>query len=123
MSEPNNEFKKTLFIDIDGTLIKHTGNLTNEILMEPEILPDVIEKLNEWDGRGFKIILTTGRKESMRKITEEQLSKVGIFYDQLVMGITRGERIIINDKKPGNDMVTVRAIEVPRNEGLGSVEL
>ena len=123
MSEPNNEFKKTLFIDIDGTLIKHTGNLTNEILMEPEILPNVIEKLNEWDGRGFKIILTTGRKESMRKITEEQLSKVGIFYDQLVMGITRGERIIINDKKPGNDMVTVRAIEVNRNKGLGSVEL
>lgn len=118
-----NEFKKTLFVDIDGTLIKHTGNLTNEILMEPEILPGVIEKLNEWDGRGFKIILTTGRRESMRKITEDQLSKVGIFYDQLVMGVTRGERIIINDKKFDSDMTTARAIEVKRNEGLKNIDI
>jgi len=118
-----NEFKKTLFIDIDGCLLKHLGNLSNEILGEPEILPGVLEKLNEWDGRGFKIILTTGRKESMRKITEKQLSKVGIFYDQLVMGITRGERIIINDKKPGNDMVTVSAIEIKRNEGLVNINI
>ena len=117
------EYRKTLFIDIDGCLLKHLGNLSNEILGEPELLPGVLEKLNEWDGEGHKIILTTGRKESMRKITEEQLSKVGIFYDQLVMGITRGERIIINDKKPDNEMITVSAIEIPRNEGLINVNL
>lgn len=117
------EMKKTLFIDIDGCLIKHKGNLTCEILEEPEILPGVIEKLNEWDANGYKIILTTGRKESMRKITEEQLSKVGIFYDQLVMGINRGERVIINDIKPGIDMRVCSAIQINRNEGLSNIKI
>lgn len=113
------EMKKTLFIDIDGCLIAHKGNLTDE----PEILPGVTDKLNEWDASGYKIILTTGRKESMRKITEEQLIKVGIFYDQLIMGINRGERIIINDKKPGIEMTVCSAIEVNRNEGLVNIEI
>jgi hypothetical protein len=118
-----NEFKKTLFIDIDGCLLKHLGNLTNEILGEPELLPGVLEKLNEWDGKGYKIILTTGRKESMRKLTEEQLLKFGIFYDQLVMGITRGERIIINDCKSDSDITTCSAIQIKRNEGLVNVNI
>ena len=113
--------KKTIFIDIDGVLIKHRGNLTNVILEDPELLPGVLEKLNEWEANGHKIILTTGRKESLRKITKKELSKFGIFYDQLIMGITRGERIIINDKKPDNDMTTASAIEINRNEGLINV--
>jgi len=115
--------KKTLFIDIDGTILKHLGNLSKEILGEPEILPGVLDKLNEWDANGYKIILTTGRKECMRKITEKQLSKVGIFYDQLIMGITRGERILINDIKPNNDMVTASAIQIKRNEGLININI
>lgn len=115
--------KKTLFIDIDGTLIKHTGNLSKQILNEPELLPDVLEKLNQWDMDGHKIILTTGRKESMRKRTEKQLSKLGIFYDQLIMGLNRGERIIINDSKPNMDMKTASAIQINRNEGLTNVNI
>lgn len=115
--------KKTLFIDIDGTLIKHNGNLSTQILNEPELLPDVLEKLNQWDMDGHKIILTTGRKESMRKITEHQLSKVGIFYDQLIMGLNRGERIIINDGKPNSDMVTSSSIQIKRNDGLTNVDI
>lgn len=117
------EMKKTLFIDIDGCLLYHTGNLTSEIINEPMILPGVIEKLNKWDGDGHKIILTTGRKESMRKITEKQLSTVGIFFDQLIMGINRGERIIINDKKPNNNMTVASAIELERNTGLDNINI
>ena len=117
------EYKKTLFIDIDGCLIKHKGNLSKQILEEPEVLPGVIEKLNQWEGEGHKIILTTGRKESMRKATEKQLSKVGIFYDQLIMGINRGERIIINDSKPTEDQSTCKAIQIKRNEGIEKINL
>ena len=117
------ELKKTLFIDIDGCILEHKGNLTEEILSKPNILPNVIDKLNEWDGKGYKIILTTGRKESMRKITEKQLSKVGVFYDQLIMGINRGERIIINDKKPNNNMTVASAFEIERNLGLGNTNI
>jgi hypothetical protein len=117
------EMKKTIFIDIDGCLIEHRGNLTAEILCEPTVLPGVLDKLNEWDGNGYKIILTTGRKESMRKVTEEQLSMVGIFYDQLIMGLNRGERIIINDVKPGIDMKVASAYQIPRNEGLSKLKI
>jgi len=115
--------KKTLFIDIDGCLIKHRGNLSNIILEKPELLPGVLEKLNEWEAEGHKIILTTGRKESLRKITEEELFNFGIFYEQLIMGLPRGERIIINDKKPNNDMKTASAIEINRNEGLINIKI
>lgn len=92
---------KTIFCDIDGTLIKHDSP---EISSKPNykmvLLEGTLEKLLEWDKLGYNIILTTGRKESMRRVTEKQLEEVGIFYDQLVMGIGGGERYIINDIKP-----------------------
>jgi len=117
------EMKKTLFLDIDGCLIKHQGNLSTQILSKTELLDGTIEKLNEWEGDGHRIILTTGRKESMRKFTEEQLLGLGIFYDQLVMGLNRGERIVINDSKPSNDMVTASAIQIKRNVGIKNIKL
>jgi len=115
--------KKTIFLDIDGTLVKHQGNLTKMMSNEMELLPSVIDKLNEWEGNGHKIILTTGRRECLRKITEEQLLKNGIFFDQLIMGLNRGERILINDIKPNNDMTVASAIEIKRNEGLKDINI
>lgn len=115
--------KKTLFIDIDGTLVKHRGNQSNMFINDMIILPGVIDKINEWDAEGHKIILTTGRKECLREITKEQLLKNGIFYDQLVMGLTRGERILINDIKPNNEMTVARAIELKRDEGIKNINL
>ncbi|MCK9415342.1 hypothetical protein M0Q97_01635 [Candidatus Dojkabacteria bacterium] len=115
--------KKTLFIDIDGTIVKHRGNLTEMFTNDIEVLPGVIEKFNEWDAKGYKIILTTGRKECLRKITEEQLLKNGIFYDQLLMGLTRGERILINDIKPNNEMTVASAIQIKRNDGLSNINI
>ena len=115
--------KKTIFLDIDGCIFKHKGNLSIQITESSELLPGIIEKINEWDAEGYKIILVTGRKESMRKLTEERLSDAGIFYDQLIMGINRGQRVLINDKKPGINMSVALAIEVERNEGLINVHI
>lgn len=117
------KMKKTLFLDIDGCLIKHQGNLSTQILTKTELLDGTLEKLNEWEGKGYRLILTTGRKESMRKFTEEQLLGLGIFYDQLVMGLNRGERIVINDSKPNNDMVTASAVQIERNIGIKNIEI
>jgi len=117
------EMKKTIFLDIDGCLIEHKGNLSTQILSKPTLLPGTIEKLNEWEAAGHRIILTTGRKESMRKFTEQQLLELGIFYDQLVMGLNRSERIVINDGKPVGDMVTASAIQIKRNEGIKNIIL
>jgi len=72
-----------------------------------------------WDHENYNIILTTGRKEGMRASTVEQLRKAGIIYDQLIMGIGPGERILINDRRQGKDMA--RAINVDRDIGIKDI--
>lgn len=116
---------KTLFIDIDGTLFFHSEVRTDcaKSVSKAQLLPGVLDKFNEWDKLGYKIILVTGRRESDRYITEQQLRYYGIFYDQLVMGITGGERILINDTKPASLESTARAFTIPRNEGIKDLDI
>ena len=88
-----------------------------------ELLPGTIETIIEWDRKGYNIILTTGRRESMRCVTEKQLSEVGIIYDQLIMGIKGGKRYLINDKKPdGVDNYAI-AINLTRDEGIKNLDI
>ena len=92
---------KTIFCDLDGTLVEHSNpiDVQNPNLVL-KVLPGVHEKLREWDTKGYYIVITTGRKESARSATEEQLQFAGIVYDQLIMGFGGGDRILINDRKP-----------------------
>lgn len=90
--------RNTYFVDIDGTLIEHIDNfseITNYKVIKA--LPGAKEVTAKWHCEGHMIILTTARPESLRKITEEQLSAVGVIYDMLIMGIGQGKRILIND--------------------------
>jgi hypothetical protein len=112
---------KTIVCDIDGCIFKHQGSLHEMINSEPELLDGVKEKFDDWDKKAYKIILLTGRKESMRSLTEQQLRKCGLFWDFLIMGATRGERVLINDRKPGLDSNTATAFNLTRNSGLSSV--
>ena len=116
---------KTIFSDLDGTLVKHCGdiNLLCDPNYELEVLSGVREFLSKIDLLGYHLVITTGRKESMRKATVSQLSRAGIIYDQLIMGFGGGDRIILNDRKPGSDRNTVFAINVNRNGGLDDVEI
>lgn len=114
---------KTIFCDIDGTLLEHQGNLSKTIINQPRLLDGTITKIGEWDKKGYNIILVTGRRESMRKTTEQHLTSLGIFYDQLIMGIGGGLRIIINDKKPHSNADTCYAINIERDKGIGEIEL
>lgn len=123
---------KTIFIDIDGTIFEHVGSLTN-ILNEyntydlPTPLPGVVEKFNEWAYKGYHIVITTARPESLRTMTIDQLNTAGLFYDQLVMGLPRGPRVVINDIKPATDgydeLITAEAVNLVRNEGLEGVNV
>ena len=112
---------------IDGTLTVHPGSVQDiakyNLDQEMRVLPGTRDKLWEWDKKGYNIILTTGRKEGMRKSTVEQLRKAGIIYDQLVMGIGGGDRILINDRKLNSDRDTAFVINLERNNGLEDVEL
>jgi ribonucleotide monophosphatase NagD (HAD superfamily) len=113
---------KTIFLDIDGTLIEHSGNLTEQFTKTPKLLKGTLEKLSEWDQKGYNIILTTGRRESVRDITIKQLAELGIFYDQLIMGIGGGARYIINDKKPDGSCYAY-SINIDRNRGISTIQI
>lgn len=118
MSDAN--IPKTIICDIDGCILEHQGTLTNIHSNITKLLPGVTEKFNEWNMKSYKIILLTGRPESMRDLTVSQLASFGLFWDVLIMGATRGERILINDIKPTSELNTATAINLKRNEGLAS---
>lgn len=114
---------KTIFCDIDGTLVKHfIPTITQKTDHRMILLEGTLEKLTEWEKMGYNIILTTGRKESLRKVTEQQLQDVGIIYDQLIMGIGAGVRVLINDKKP--DLEETAFCFCPnRDEGISNIKI
>jgi ribonucleotide monophosphatase NagD (HAD superfamily) len=114
---------KTIICDIDGTLIEH--NKPDVIASGKEksvLLEGTIDKINEWERKGYNIILLTGRKESMRKITVNSLAKLGIYYDHLIMGVGGGQRYLINDRKPSGDDYAF-AINIDRNSGIKTIEI
>ena len=117
----------TIFCDIDGTLVKHQGYPAIEKIPNSshkmELLPGTLKKLWEWDSKGYRIILTTGRKEGLRKSTEKQLAVVGIIYDQLIMGIGGGKRYLVNDRKPHNSEDYAHALNLDRNIGIENLEI
>lgn len=112
----------TIITDIDGCLVEHTGSLTGQ-LQPNTLLPGVLEKFNEWNALGYRIVLVTGRPESMRKFTEDTLHALGLFWDCLVTGIGGGKRILINDLKPDSDEPTAIAVNLRRNVGLENVNV
>ncbi len=114
----------TIFCDIDGTLVKHYSPvISSKPNFKMELLDGTLETILEWDKRGYNIILTTGRRESMRKETEKQLSEIGIIYDQLIMGIKGGKRYLINDKKSYNNEDYAVAINLDRDKGILNLEI
>ena len=87
------------------------------------LLPGTIKKLEEWDMKGYTVVLTTGRKESCRKVLEKQLAEAGIMYDYLLMGLGGGVRVLINDTKPYGDFDTAVSINLDRDEGIGELDV
>ena len=109
---------KTIFSDIDGTLIEQARfedldpNVAN-------VLPGVVEKMNEWYEAGHHIVLTTARPWHLELITKQQMETAGIRYHQLLMGIGREERILINNNSKGEpENARAMAVAVGRDAGF-----
>jgi uncharacterized HAD superfamily protein len=111
---------KTIFSDIDGTLIEQARfeDLDPNVV---NVLPGVREKMNEWYEAGHHIVLTTARPWSLELITKQQMENAGIRYHQIVMGIGREERILINNNSKGEpDNARAMAVAVGRDAGFNN---
>ena len=112
---------KTIFCDIDGTLCKHHEDIIRQHSEELELLPETLEVLKEWEKKGYRLILTTGRKESHRERLIQQLMNANIFWDQLIMGLSNGPRCIVNDMKEGGEQRAI-GLNVVRNQGISGLK-
>jgi histidinol phosphatase-like enzyme len=108
----------TYFVDIDGTLIKYR-KFDQLLITEPEPIQSVIDKVNSEYNSGAHIIITTARPVEFELFTKQELEKIGVKYHQLVMGVGRGTRYIINDRDPeASEVDRAVGINLNRNEGL-----
>ena len=110
---------KTIICDIDGTLTEYTGlGHLGIVSKEHKLLPGVLERMRSWEIKGHRIILITGRRESVRERTESELRRLGIPFDMLLMGYADSGRILINDVGP---RVKAHAVNVPRDAGWNDI--
>jgi len=110
--------QKTIFSDIDGTLV-HQVQFENIDPFNSKALPGVVETFTRLFKEGHHIVLTTARPEYLRDTTIQEMDLLGIPFHQLVMGIGRSERILINNKSVKNPSeVRATAIEVEKDGGI-----
>jgi len=122
MAKIDNEYV-TIFTDIDGTLIEQV-KFEDLDPNKANVLPGVREKMNQWYEAGHHIVLTTARPENLRDVTIQQMKTAGIPYHQLVMGIGRQERYLINNsEKLTPEISRAIGISVKRDEGFMGVEI
>jgi len=103
---------KVWIFDLDGTLVKHNGYLTEGDTLLPGV-KKLFEKIPETDF----IIILTSRSEEYREITENFLKETGIRYNVILFDLPQGERILINDVKPSG-LLTAYAINKERDSEL-----
>jgi hypothetical protein len=114
-----NKFKrehKCLFVDIDGTLVTNSSIHFPPYVGMGEPLQENIDFLNDLRDSGkVVIILTTSRPDSMRTATIREMKRIGMRYDNLIMGLPHCQRIVINDFANSNPYPSCGAINLPRN--------
>lgn len=118
---------KTYIFDIDGVLFKHDkGFHSNKSSYTYPVKPinENIEFLKKEYEQGSCIVIMSARTESERDSVTQQLSLLKIDYHHLILGVSGGTRILINDDKPNNpDYKTAVAIQSKRNMPINTKQL
>lgn len=106
----------TLFVDLDGTLVRNSAQYSSPHWGETDGIEANIAALNLlYDSGKVQVIITTSRKESAKEITLRQLERVGVKYHQVLFGLCHGKRIVVNDYAPSNPFKSCDAINLRRN--------
>lgn len=115
-----NDFKskfKTIFTDLDGTLVESTSEYIHPYHGEGKPLQNNIDTINKLVDSGFvTVIITTSRPEKARTQTTKELNSKGIKYHSLVMGLPHCQRILINDFAPSNPFPSSKSVNLHRND-------
>lgn len=113
----------TFFVDIDGTLVMYRKfSELDTATLTP--IQDVIDLVNEYYDNGSHIVITSARPQEYEVFTKQELEKLGVRYHQLLLGIGRGTRVVLNDKDPENsDLPRAVGINFNRDKGLEGLDL
>lgn len=123
--EPIQNRPKTFIVDVDGAIFRQRGRWPDIDSIDPkkDLLPGVRERFLEWEMKGHRLILMTGRADNYRQITEEQLQKAGIPYHNLIMAVGMGQRILINNLKSEESHIqTAVAVNLETDKGFVGME-
>ena len=101
----------TWFLDLDGTLVKHNGHLTDG---QDSLLPGADVLLAQIPADDL-VVIVTSRAEAHRETTEWFLADRRIRYDHIIFDAPLGERIVVNDAKRSGLMTAV-ALNGTRDE-------
>jgi hypothetical protein len=101
----------TWFLDLDGTLVKHNGYLTDG---QDSLLPGADALLAQIPADDL-VVVVTSRAEVYRDATERFLAEHRIRYDHIIFDAPFGERIVVNDAKPSG-LTTALAVSGVRDE-------
>ena len=93
----------TLFIDIDGTIFKNTGQFTEISWGDNEPIEENVKFLQKLrQEKHVKIIFTTSRTLQFKEKTIQQFKKYNIPYDDIIFDLPHAKRFLINDFAPTN---------------------
>ena len=117
---PLKDLVKTWIFDLDGTLVVHNGYKEGV----DTLLPGVKEFYEKNVTRDDYILIVTARFSKFKGIAEKCLLDNGIYYDRIIYDTPRGERILINDRKPWDGgLDTAFSYNIDRNEGLSLIHI
>ena len=77
-------------VDLDGTVWEDVPNeMAQDRTENAEVYHNAVDWINEKFEEGNYICFFTARWESLRRLTEEKLAKIGVRYHQLIMNKPR----------------------------------
>lgn len=110
------ETYKTIFVDLDGTLVTNTSHQFPPYIGEGKPLQNNIDYLNKLHStKRVKIIITTSRPQEYYQETVNELENKQICFDDIIMGLPHAQRILINDFARSNPYPSCSALNIPRN--------
>ena len=101
---------KTWILDIDGTIVKHNGYLTDGRDSLLNGAAEFLAGIPETD----MIIFITSRTHNESAMTERFLIENGVRYNHIIYNAPYGERVLIIDRKPSG-LNTAIAVNTERD--------